>query len=37
MKIEIEHGSVEYWYLLSWMGFYYPRIAAATLAAHEPD
>jgi len=37
MKIEIEHGSVEYWYLLSMMGFYYPRIVAATLGAHTQD
>ena len=35
MNIEIEHGSVEYWYLLSMVGFYYPRIVAAALVAHE--
>jgi len=34
MKIEIEGGTWEYWYLLSMMGYYYPRIVAATLADH---
>jgi putative alpha-1,2-mannosidase len=34
MRIEIEQGTLEYWYLWSAIGFYYPRIVANTLGAH---
>jgi hypothetical protein len=35
MKIEIEPGSMEHWYLLSMIGYYIPHIMAATLLANE--